>query len=459
MRIAFLLNVFPKTSETFILNQIVGLIERGHTVDIFARYSSSDDPVHSDVRKYKLIERTQYVASARGRNQRLLAGAKIILRRDWGRLSHLLRSTDAIRSGEGAKQLLLDAVCLETSLKESVYDLIHCHFGTAGIFGQHLRGIGFFKGPLLTTFHGADIGSYVVRNGPGVYAELFRKGEAITCSSNFIRGKLISAGCDPAKIFLFKLGTDLTKFDFLERRIGSNGIIRLITVARLVEKKGLEYSIRAVANLVRQFPKLDYTIVGDGDLRRDLSLLIDRLNVRENVRLVGWKTQEEIRQLFAESHIFVLASVLSSYGDFEGQGLVLQEAQAMGMPVICTNHNGFPDSIVDGETGFLVPERDADALARKLREVIGQPNLWCAMGKRGRAFVEAEFDLSKRNDALVELYRAVSGKGVQGEEPGTRIQQPNGRVGPVGRKPDFARPTSRPNTQDAKNVDQGRAKA
>ena len=408
MRIAFLLNFFPRTSETFILNQIIGLIERGHSVDIFARYPDIDDPVHSDVKKYQLIERTHYLAIARGRNKRLLAGARIILKGDWSRFSHLLRSTSALRSGGPSKQLLFEALFLETSLKASTYDVIHCHFGTAGIFGQHLREIGIIKGPLLTTFHGSDIGSYVALNGPGVYKHLFCRGEFITCSSNFIRGRLVSAGCDPAKIFLFKLGTDLTKFDFLERRIGSDGIIRLITVARLVEKKGLEYSIRAVASLVRQFPKLDYTIVGDGYLREDLSLLIEQLNLQEHVRLVGWKTQEEIRQLFAESHIFVLASVLSSDGDFEGQGLVLQEAQAMGLPVICTNHNGFPDSIVNGQTGFLVPERDADALSLKLADLIGQPDLWCSIGKKGRAFVEAEFDLSKRNDALVELYRDVS---------------------------------------------------
>ena len=407
MRIAFLVNVFPKTSETFILNQIIGLIERGHTVDIFARNPNADT-VHSNVEKYKLPDQTLYLTSSRGRKKRLLAGAKIILRWDWPRLSHLLRSTNPFRGGDAAIQLLLDAVFLETSFQASNYDVIHCHFGPAGIFGQHLREIGLIKGPLVTTFYGYDISSYVVQNGPGVYADLFHKAEALICLSNFVRGKLIAAGCDPAKIFVFKLGTDLSKFDFRERRVGSDGVIRLITVARLVEKKGLEYSIRAVANLVRQFPNLDYTIVGDGYLGRDLSLLIEQLNLRESVKLVGWKTEAEVRQLLSRSHIFVLASVLSSDGDFEGQGVVLQEAQAMGLPVVCTNHNGFPDSIIDGETGFLVPERDVDALSGKLAELIARPNLWTTIGKKGRAFAEAEFDLNKRNDSLVELYRDLS---------------------------------------------------
>ena len=131
-------------------------------------------------------------------------------------------------------------------------------------------------------------------------------------------------------------------------------------IARLVEKKGLEYSIKAVADLVGQFPKLEYTIVGDGYLRQDLSLLIERLNLQKNVKLVGWKTQEEIRRFFAKSHIFVLASVLSSDGDFEVRAWCSRGA-AMGLPVVCTNHNGFSESIIDGQSGFLVPERDADA--------------------------------------------------------------------------------------------------
>jgi colanic acid/amylovoran biosynthesis glycosyltransferase len=88
--------------------------------------------------------------------------------------------------------------------------------------------------------------------------------------------------------------------------------------------------------------------------------------------------------------------------------MVLQEAQAMGLPVVCTNHNGFSESILDGQTGFLVPERDVDALATKLAQLISQRDLWLEIGKKGRAFVEAEFDLRKRNDALIELYRSLS---------------------------------------------------
>jgi colanic acid/amylovoran biosynthesis glycosyltransferase len=410
MRIALVLNEFPKLSETFIVNQIVGLIERGHTIDIFA-YQKGDKQVHPQVEQFQLISRTQYLNIPTSCKKRAPVAAKIILKWGWRRPLPLLRAMNVFEHGKAAinlEMLCAHAFFLERTVKTPAYDIIHCHFGPSGIFGQHLRDIGDLKGPLLTTFHGFDIASFVKQNGIGIYKELFRKGEAFTCSSQFIRGKLIAAGCDPAKIFLFKLGTDLSKFDFIERRVESNGVIRLITIARLVEKKGLEYSIKAVANLVKQFPNLEYTIVGDGYLRQDLSVLIERLTLQKNVTLAGWKTQEDVRRLLAKSHIFILASVVSSDGDFEGQGMVLQEAQAMGLPVVCTNHNGFSESIFDGQSGFLVPERDSDALSARLAELMGQPNSWLEIGRKGRAFVEAEFDLNKRNDALVELYHQVT---------------------------------------------------
>jgi colanic acid/amylovoran biosynthesis glycosyltransferase len=412
MKIAFLVNDFPKLSETFIVNQIIGLIDRGHTVDIFARYRKNDDPIQPQVEQYRLIDRTQYLNIPTSRVQRLLAAAKILLKWSWRKPLNLLRSMNVFRHGKAAiktEMLCAHGFFLETTLPARVYDIIHCHFGPAGIFGQQLRDIGDLKGPLLTTFHGYDIASYVLQSRPGVYNRLFRKGDAFTCSSKFVRGRLVAAGCDPTKIFLFKLGTDLAKFEYIERRLDSEeGAVRLITVARLVEKKGLEYAINAVANLVRLFPNLEYTIIGDGYLRQNLALLIERLHLQKNITLVGWKTQDEVRRLLAKSHIFILASVLSSNGDFEGQGMVLQEAQAMGLPVVCTNHNGFSESILDRQSGFLVPERDTDALSTKLAELIGQPDSWVEIGKKGRAFVEAEFDLSKRHDALVELYRRVT---------------------------------------------------
>jgi colanic acid/amylovoran biosynthesis glycosyltransferase len=79
----------------------------------------------------------------------------------------------------------------------------------------------------------------------------------------------------------------------------------------------------------------------------------------------------------------------------------------MGLPVVCTRHSGNPEGILEGKSGFLVPERDVDALAERLAEIISRPETWPEMGRQGRAFVETEHDLDERNDALVELYCQV----------------------------------------------------
>jgi len=206
---------------------------------------------------------------------------------------------------------------------------------------------------------------------------------------------------------LHRIGVDLERFAFAPRTLAPGEPVRLLTTARLVEKKGLEYSIRAVAQVAARYPGLRYKIVGDGRQREQLQQLIGALGASEWIELCGWKSQDEVRQLYAEAHLFVLASVTAANGDEEGQGLVLQEAQAMGLPVVCTRHNGFPEGMLEGESGLLVPERDVDALAGAIAGLIERPERWPALGRAGRGHVEAHFDNARLNDNLIDIYQRV----------------------------------------------------
>src|SRR5262249_49503792 len=143
---------------------------------------------------------------------------------------------------------------------------------------------------------------------------------------------------------------------------------RILTVARLFEKKGYEYSVRAVAKVAATVPNLEYLLVGDpnGPAAPRIRELIRELKMEDKIRILGTRTREQLIEMYQQCHIFILASVTAADGDEEGQGLVLQEAQASGLPVVATRHNGFPESLLDGETGFLVPERDADVLANRI---------------------------------------------------------------------------------------------
>lgn len=410
MKIAFIVNRFPALSETFILNQITGLIDRGHSVDIFADQPRDDGKVHQDVVNYRLMERTlyynRYYATPARHVERLASAVGVVAQQATRNPMPLAHSLNVARYGRKAVSLrMLHHV--SPFLKRGPYDVVHCHFGPSGILGAFLQSIGALKGKLVTTFYGHDISSYVQEHGPDVYADLFRRGDMFLHISAYVRSKLTNIGSPPERTGLLRIGVDIDRFRFAPRTLAPGEPIKLMTTARLVEKKGLEYSIRAVAKVAERHPNICYRIVGDGKLHHKLQHLIDELGANRWIELVGWKSQDEVRQIYADSHLFILASVTASNGDEEGQGLVLQEAQAMGLPVICTRHNGFPEGMLDGESGYLVPERDVDAMADKINALIEQPERWPEMGRAGRGHVEKHFDNNKLNDQLVGLYQSL----------------------------------------------------
>ncbi len=180
--------------------------------------------------------------------------------------------------------------------------------------------------------------------------------------------------------------------------------MRVLTVGRLVEKKGLQYSIRAVAKVLAGHPHVRYDIVGDGPLRCDLETLIRKLGVERNVTLLGARDGLDVQRRMAEAHIFMLSSVTASDGDQEGTPVSLLEAQACGLPVISSRHSGIPEIVGDGRSGHLVPEGDVDGLADRLLSLVEHPKRWAEMGRRGRRHIEEHHDIRRLNEQLVGLY-------------------------------------------------------
>ncbi len=270
-----------------------------------------------------------------------------------------------------------------------------------------LRDIGAIKGKLITTFRGYDISMFVQQRGEHVYDSLFAKGDFFLANCEFFKKKAIKLGCNAKKIVVHGSGIDSSKFPFQVRHPHSDGKIRVTTTGRLVEKKGIEYSICAVAKVLKIYPNVEYTIIGDGCLKEDLQQLIDSLNIANQVKLLGWKNQVEIIDIVNNSDIFVAASVTGKDGNQDAPVNTLKEAMVMGLPVIATIHGGIPELVQDGISGFLVPERDSDAIAEKLIYLIKHPEMWSQMGQAGRAYVESNYDINKLNDELVQIYQQV----------------------------------------------------
>lgn len=415
MKIAFIIGQFPALSETFILNQITGLIDRGHQVDIYASKPKKNSIIHPDVEKYKLLERTYYNNQPKQKSLAYRNSFRILFRdflfhplKGLPTLTKILKFINPGNSSELLELFYSAASCVPINEK---YDIVHCHFGTIGIKGMILKESGAIKGQkLVVSFYGLDVTSSPKVRGLDVYKPLFKKADLVIGLTNLMNKQLIELGCSPEK--LKKLPTtsvDIKNYQFKPCVLHENEPIKLLTVARLVEKKGLEYSIQAVSQVIKKNPnfKINYRIVGSGKLKNDLVQLTEELGISNQIQLLGGMSQTEVKELYHDSHIFILSSITASNGDQEGLPTVLQEAQAIGLPVVSTFHSGIPETIVNGKSGFLVPEKDIDALAEKLDYLVNNPSVWSEIGLQGRKFVESNYNMDKVMDQLVETYKEI----------------------------------------------------
>ncbi|MEB3267961.1 MAG: glycosyltransferase, partial [Leptolyngbya sp.] len=267
MRIAFLVGKFPCLSQPFIINQIIGLLDQGHEVDIYALEGPShEDQSHPQVRDYRLLERTRYgVFPSESLPLRLLQGLGLILRYGWRYPRSLLAVLNLFKYGKRAASLRpLFAVI--PFLPRQQYDIIHAQFGVYALLGADLRAMGRLQGKLIATFRGFDISEYVRRCGAEVYTDLFAVSDGILTNCEFFRQRLIALGCPAEQVQVHYSSIDCQRFTFQPRSLPPGAPIRIVTVGRLVEKKGIEYALRAIAQLRPLGIDLEYTLVGDGPL-------------------------------------------------------------------------------------------------------------------------------------------------------------------------------------------------
>jgi colanic acid/amylovoran biosynthesis glycosyltransferase len=232
-------------------------------------------------------------------------------------------------------------------------------------------------------------------------------GDLFLPMSNKEKQNLVDLGCDSRKIKVHRMGVDTKKFNFSPYIPRQNKKIKLLTVGRLVEKKGVEYAIRAVAKVTAQYPDIEYNIGGDGPLARNLQELINQLHLNEKVKILGFQLQEEVIELIKDSDLFMAPSVKSQDGDIEGIPVVIMEAMARGLPILSTRHAGIPELVEDGKSGYLVPERNSDELAEKLAYLVQHQDLWPKMGREGRDFIKRHHDIEKLNDQMVQMFQQL----------------------------------------------------
>jgi colanic acid/amylovoran biosynthesis glycosyltransferase len=402
LRIAFILRFFPALSETFILTQIVNLLKRGHEIHIVALPTDRQSVIHSEVNHWHLMERTLYTLPIPGtRWGRRFKTAGWIFCLFWLHpvdLSRLLWVHLRNPGGFDYESLYYGFCFLGKR-----YDIVHAHFGYSGRAAAFLKNAGIAR-RIITTFHGSDVHRYPRIHGRMTYDALFQAGDMFTVNTNFTGEKLHQLGCDPEKIRILPVGLEIHLFSFKERFFPQDGRVYILTVGRLVEKKGHGYMIRALPEIIKRYPQVQYLIVGEGELDSCLRSLVREMDMERYVRFLGSMTAEQVRGVYDQAHLFVLPSVTATDGDMEGQGLVLQEAQASGLPVISTLHNGIPEGVLDGQSGVLVPEKNSEALTQTVLYLLDNPDKWARMGRCGRDYVARKYDIERLNRQIEDWY-------------------------------------------------------
>jgi colanic acid/amylovoran biosynthesis glycosyltransferase len=286
VKVAFFVGLFPCISQTFVLNQITGLIDRGHDVDIFAFHGDDPSQVHPDVSKYRLLEKTCYLDSPITGNflSRLLKGLTLFGANIQNAPLVLLRSLNVVKYGRQAVSLRLLYATIPLIEKRQtqgklVYDIIHAQFGTQGLEALRFRELGAIHGKLITNFRGYDISQYLQVMGEHVYRPLFKSGDFFLTNCEFFAHRALKIGCAKNKLRVLGSGIDCDRFTFAPRYPPDDGAIRIVTTGRLVEKKGIEYGIRAIAQLAKTHSQIQYLIIGDGPLKATLQALVDELHI------------------------------------------------------------------------------------------------------------------------------------------------------------------------------------
>jgi len=294
----------------------------------------------------------------------------------------------------------------EEVIKKKNISLIHAHYGVEGVYALPVKKK--FSLPLIVSFYGQDITRLpkFILYPPAwlnywlYFDVLQREGDFFLAICDFLGQRLRERGFPEEKVRTHYVGVAIGE-NFLPVR--REKII--LTAGRLVEKKGTEYLIKAMSEIIKRNQEVKLLISGDGELRGHLESLAQILGVTRHVSFLGWQSREELFRLMKRSLIFVLPSVTAKDGDCEGLPTVILEAMARGMPVIGTYHAGIPEAVIEGETGFLVSERDYKELAERIEVLLADPYLAQKMGERGKELVEEKFNLFKQIKRLEEIYR------------------------------------------------------
>jgi colanic acid/amylovoran biosynthesis glycosyltransferase len=294
-------------------------------------------------------------------------------------------------------------------LIEAKPTIVHSHFAGCAVNLRAIRTLARerFRCPTVCSFYGYDLRGLIPGHKWPGYEQLLTEEAAFIVQGPRMAEHLIALGCKPSKVYINPLGIDLRRFP---ERVTSyrGGTLRVLTVGRFVEKKGIPDAVRAVALAQRKGLDISLTIVGDGELRPELEASIAAEGVADFVKLLGTVDYSSLCQLYYSHDICLQPSVTAANGDTEGgANMCIIEAMAAGLPVVATRHADTPATVAEGENGFLVDEHRPDQLSTAIIELARDTSLWNSFSKDGRSRACRLFDARSQAAELESIYDQI----------------------------------------------------
>ena len=397
MRIGYILWQFPVLSETFILNELIELTNKGQEVYIFSLTQPQEEIVHPEVKKYGLLEKTYYLPGY------VKLGLELPKPQSWAALF------SKGYEGKSAKAKLLGrpfyaavATYFSRIIMKLELDVLHAHFyGVPSYIAMLISRQTSI--PFTFTCHAVDI---FVNPNPDVMRRHMEAAAKVITISNYNRNYLHElTDSDKDKIKVIRACPMLGKFKDIEKDEADAKTI--LTVSRLVEKKGIKYGVLAVAELIKEFPQLRYKIIGNGSLENEIQALVRSLQLGDNVEFLGKTNDEFLLDELSRATIVVLPCIEAQNGDKDGIPVTLMEAMYSQTPVISTSVSGIPELIENGEEGLLVEPMNVERLADRIKTLLKDKGLRIRMGRKGREKVEKEFNIHREVEDLLKIWDEV----------------------------------------------------
>lgn len=291
-------------------------------------------------------------------------------------------------------------------VKKQKASLIHAHHGQLGILllpFKEQTGL-----PMVTSIRGRD---GTLADQHFTYLDhmkmLFEQTELFFPVCNYLAQRIIDWGCPPEKVRVLYGGVDLNQFQYRPPEIRETQ--NILTIGRLVEKKGHHVLIQAFARIREKFPHATLTLIGRGPMEDSLKNLATQLNLGDSFRLLQHLPKSQVFEHMKQADLFCAASLTASNGDVEGIPNTVKEAMATGLPVISTTHAGIPELVTHNEEGFLVAENNIDELALALEHMLMNQSLWLPFATAARQKVEQNFELSAQLKQQAQFYDELLG--------------------------------------------------